>query len=362
MRKIVLPLPGLLLAVVVAIAALYLGTLVPLVGAPIFGIAIGFLLRNVVGRPESASHGIAFASKRVLQWAVILLGSDLSLSQVVATGRESLAVMVGTLSAAFLAALVAGRLLRVRNKMTTLIGVGTAICGGSAIAAVSPIIEAEEIEIAYAMSTIFLFNVVAVLLFPLIGHLLGLSDQAFGMWAGTAINDTSSVVAAGYAYGTSAGNFATIVKLTRTTMIIPTALALVVVMMARRRKRSAFLVPAGAAADSAFVAEGSGSAGEDGRAPSAEQAFSLRRIFPWFVLGFLAMSLAKTIGLFPVVVGEDLAGAGRFLIVVALAGVGMSADVKKIAAAGIRPLAVGLIVWATVALTGLLVQRLVGFA
>ena len=337
MSKIVLPIPGILLAVVVALAATYLGTLVPLIGAPIFGILIGVLLRTVVGRPEGAVPGIAFAAKRVLQWAIVLLGSDLSLSQVVSTGKQSLAVMAATLSVSFLAAVVAGRLLRVPGKMTTLIGVGTAICGGSAIAAVSPIIEAEEVEIAYAMSTIFMFNIVAVILFPLFGRLLGFSDRAFGMWAGTAINDTSSVVAAGYAYSTAAGNFATIVKLTRTTMIIPTAVFLAVAMMVRRRAEA--------------VATGEGMRG-----------LNFRRIFPWFILGFLLMSLLSTLGVIPKGMSALLAEGGRFLIVVALAGVGMSADVKKMAASGIRPLLVGLIVWAAVAVVGLFVQRLVGFA
>ncbi len=335
MRKIVLPIPGVLLAVVVAIAAVYLGSLVPLIGAPIFGIVIGVLLRNIVGWPEGAAPGVAFTSKRVLQWAVILLGSDLSLSQVVRTGSQSLAIMAATLTTSFLAAIVAGRLLKVPRRMTALIGIGTAICGGSAIAAVSPIIEAEEIEIAYSMSTIFMFNIVAVILFPLLGRLFGFSDRAFGMWAGTAINDTSSVVAAGYAYGTAAGNFATIVKLTRTTMIIPTALALVVIMVLRKRAAR--------------------SAG-DGK------AFPLRRIFPWFILGFLLMSLLNTVGAFPKGVSGLLVDAGRFMIVLALAGVGMSADLRRIAKAGARPLLVGLIVWATVAVVGLFVQRLVGFS
>ena len=335
--NILLPIPGVLLAVVVAFAATYLGSLVPLIGAPVFGILIGVLLRNVVGRPEGAVPGIAFVAKRVLQWAIVLLGADLSLTQVVVTGRQSLAVMAATLSVSFVAAVVAGRLLRVPGKMTTLIGVGTAICGGSAIAAVSPIIEAEEVEIAYAMSTIFMFNIVAVILFPLLGRLLGFSDRAFGMWAGTAINDTSSVVAAGYAYSTAAGNFATIVKLTRTTMIIPTAIFLAVIMIVRRR--------------AAVTASGDGI-----------QGFNIRRIFPWFILGFLLMSLLSTVGVIPKETSSLLAEGGRFLIVVALAGVGMSADIKKMVASGIRPLLVGLIVWAAVAVVGLFVQRLVGFS
>ena len=141
-------------------------------------------------------------------------------------------------------------------RLKTLIGVGTAICGGSAIAAISPIIEADEMEIAYSISTIFLFNIIAVLIFPPLGHLLGFSDKAFGLWAGTAINDTSSVVAAGYAFSNAAGAYATIVKLTRTTMIIPIAIIYSIITAYQKKKE----------------------ANKD-----SEVNFSLKKIFPWFI-------------------------------------------------------------------------------
>lgn len=332
--------PGLLVALVVGTAAAELGALVPLIGAPVFAIVLGALVRNVVGLTPNSAPGIAFASKRILQWSIVLLGAGMSLSQVAAEGRQSLVIMTTTFAASFLTAWLVGRLLGVSRKMTVLIGAGTAICGGSAIAAVSPIIEANDHEIAYSMSTIFMFNVVAVLIFPLIGRLLGFTDAAFGMWAGTAINDTSSVVAAGYAYSPSAGNFATIVKLTRTTLIIPTALALAGFMIARRSRRTE---PADGA-----------------QAPRSRGAASMLRIVPWFILGFLAMSLVNTLHLLSPAATGAVVGTGRFLIAVALGAVGMNADFRRIASAGARPLLVGLSAWFVVALTALVMQRVVG--
>src|SRR5699024_1537947 len=173
--------------------------------------------------------GIRFAGNKVLQWSIVALGLGLSLTQVTSVGVASLSVTLVTITVAFVATLLLGRLLGIPSKLKTLIGVGTAICGGSAIAAATPIIKADEHETAFAISTIFLFNLIAVLVFPLFGHLLGMSDQGFGLWAGTAINDTSSVVAAGYSYSSAAGDHATIVKLTRATLIVPVCLGLVAI-------------------------------------------------------------------------------------------------------------------------------------
>src|SRR6185312_16268282 len=172
--------------------------LMPLIGGPVIGILLGIAVRNLLSPDARFTPGIAFGGKQVLQWSIIALGFGLSLTQVAKTGLESLSVTLVTLTVAFLSAWALGRWLGVHDKLKILIGVGTAICGGSAIAAVTPIIKPDEHDTAFAISTIFLFNVVAVLLFPLLGHLLHLSDLGFGLWAGTAINDTSSVVAAGY--------------------------------------------------------------------------------------------------------------------------------------------------------------------
>lgn len=269
--------------------------------------------------------------KKILQYAIIFLGAGLSFTQVVNTGKESFLVMIITLSLALISAYILGKLLKVPDNLTTLIGVGTAICGGSAIAAVSPIIEADDKEVAYSISTIFFFNVVAVLIFPPLGHILGFSDKAFGLWAGTAVNDTSSVVAAGYAFSNAAGQYATIVKLTRTTMIIPISLFFAVKCMLKKRKT-----------------EKSGS----------NLNYSLRKTFPWFILCFVAASLLNT---FKVINGSTaafLSSLGKFLIIMALSAVGLNTDFKEILKSGFKPLLLGLMVWVTVTVSSIAIQFL----
>jgi uncharacterized integral membrane protein (TIGR00698 family) len=326
--------PGLLLAVGIGLLALLLGRWAPLVGGPVIGIVLGIVVRNLLSPGERYHPGIAFAGKKVLQWSIIALGFGLSLSQVAKTGLESLSVTLVTMSVAFLAAWLLGRWLGVHDKLTVLIGVGTAICGGSAIAAATPIIRADDHDTAFAISTIFLFNVIAVLLFPLLGHLMQLSDLGFGLWAGTAINDTSSVVAAGYSYSHAAGDYATIVKLTRATLIIPVCLVLAFVVAAREKRRHA-------------------QAGSIGH-------FSLARIFPWFILWFLVASAVRTAGLIPVAIQPAIHLLAEFLIIVALTAIGLSANIRKMAASGARPILLGLGVWIAVAVSSLLVQLVIG--
>ncbi len=325
--------PGIGFTLIPALAAAWMGSVFPIVGGAVFGIVLGIFINNIFGKPAWANDGIGFTAKKVLQWAIVILGTGLNLAQVSRTGLESLYVMLFTLSFAFLAAYGLGRLLKVPERLTSLIGVGTAICGGSAIAAIAPIIEAEEMETAYSISTIFLFNVIAVLIFPPLGHWLGFSEKAFGLWAGTAVNDTSSVVAAGYAFSNSAGAYATIVKLTRTTMIIPIAV-IFALAVSFRKKRSA---------------EGS---------PAVN--FSLKKIFPWFIVGFLAASLLNTLGLFRADSVDWLGNAGKFLIVMALTAVGLNADFKKMLKTGIKPLLLGLLVWLVVAVVSIAVQSVTG--
>ncbi len=323
--------PGLLLCLAIAAAAVGLGHLLPIVGAPVLGILLGIAVANVLKLPRATGPGTKLCSRRVLQSAIVILGGSLSLTQVVKTGGDSLAVMLITLCAALVAAWVLGRLLGVGRALTALIGAGTGICGGSAIAAVAPIIEADDDEIAFSISTVFLFNVVAVVVFPLLGHLMQMSQVGFGLWAGTAINDTSSVVAAAYSYGTEAGDFATITKLARTTMIVPICLVLAFVMSRRR---------------------------------CSETRCDLVKTIPWFVLGFLACSLLNTVGVLGAnltgVPGGNLAGlcghVGKLMIVVAMAGVGLGANLRKMIRTGPKPILLGLLVWAVVAVTSVVVQ------
>ncbi len=332
--RIALPtsrLPGIALAVAVGIVALFLGRAAPLIGGPVIGIVLGIVLRNTLRLPAQCHRGITFTSKKVLQWSIIALGFGLSLDQVVQTGAASLSVTLVTISVAFTSAWLLGRWLHVRGHLTILIGVGTAICGGSAIAAATPIIRADDHDTAFAISTIFLFNVIAVLVFPLLGHLMHMTDLGFGLWSGTAINDTSSVVAAGYSYSKVAGDYATIVKLTRATLIIPVCLALTLAVALQERRK--------------LQQSGSG------------ERFNLGRIFPWFIAWFLVASAIRTLGWIPVAAQPLLHLGAEFLIIVALAAVGLSSDLRKMVSSGPRPILLGLGVWAAVAVSSLIVQQ-----
>jgi uncharacterized integral membrane protein (TIGR00698 family) len=315
--------PGLAWTVTIAIAAWLLAKVVPLLGPPVLAILIGLAV-SIVRRPAGrAAPGIAFSSSALLQLAIVLLGTTLALGQILRVGAKSLPVMLGTLAVALAGAAVLGRLLAVSPRLRALIGVGTGICGASAIVAISGIVEATSAEIAYAISTIFVFNLVAVVLFPPLGRLFHLSQHGFGLWAGTAVNDTSSVVAAAFAFGHAAGSQAVVVKLTRTTLIVPIALGLSLL-----RARGAVARP--------------------------------RPLVPRFLVLFVLASVLNTLGL----IGHDarraLSDAALALITTALAGVGLAADVGQMRRTGMRPLVLGAILWGCVASVSLLLQRATG--
>jgi uncharacterized integral membrane protein (TIGR00698 family) len=306
--------------------ALPLGHLVPVLGAPIVALILGMAIP--AGRLRPA---LGRTSRLALQTGIVLLGATISLRDAASVGAASLPVLLTTLSSALLGAALLGRFLGVPERLRVLVGVGTAICGASAIAAVSGAVRPREAELRYAISTIFLFNLVAVLAFPALGHLLGLSQSAFGVWAGTAVNDTSSVVAAGVAYGHAAATHAVIVKLTRTLTIVPISLVLAFVVL-RRETAAGGLSPLRAA----------------------------RRAMPWFIVWFLLASAARTAGLVSAGAGGAIAHAGLVLTTLALAAVGLSSDLREMRATGPRPLLLGALVWATVAAVSLGTQALSG--
>lgn len=320
---------GISYVLVIAVLAWLLGRLLPVVGGPAFGIILGLIATHLFGRAKSAGAGIVFCSKKILQWSIILLGCGLSLTEVWQTGSESLLVMLTTLLAAFAAAYAFGRWLHIPGNLNSLIAVGSAICGGSAIAAVSPVIKANNDEIAYGISVVFLLNLIAVLAFPAVGGWLGLSDAGFGLWAGTAIHDTSSVVAAGYIFSDEAGAYATIVKLTRTTFIIP--VVFVFAFIAGRRERN-----------------------------DPASHYSMKTMFPWFIVWFIAASLLNTFHLFSDGIVAATHVLAKFMIIMALSAVGLSTDLRAIMKTGYKPLLFGLLVWAAVSGTSLAVQYATG--
>lgn len=327
-----LRLPGLAVALVLASVAVLLSRQAPVVGGPVFGIVLGALAAAAVPalRAERYGPGYDFASKTLLQLSIVILGTGLSLGQVAEAGGGSLPVMLGTLAVALGGAWLFGRLLGVHGDTRTLIGVGTAICGGSAIAAAATAIGAKRSSIAYALATIFTFNIAAVLVFPPVGRLLGLSPEAFGLWAGTAINDTSSVVAAGYTVGQAAGDHALVVKLTRSLMLIPIVVGLVI-LKSRREARSA-----------------------------GGPSMPWRRMVPLFLAGFLVAAALRSAGLIPAAWQPGLSQLGVFLITAALAGIGLSLRPADLRGAGPRPLLLGAVLWAAVAVSSLGLQLATG--
>lgn len=331
---------GILVCLVIALPAWLLGKALPIIGGPVFGILFGMILA-FIKRPASFDSGIKYTSKAILQYAIILLGFEMNMFNVIKVGGQSLLVMLFTLSSSFITAYIAGKALKVDGKTATLIGVGTSICGGSAIAATAPVIRANDEDVAQAISTIFLFNIIAVFIFPPLGHLMGLSDTGFGMWAGTAINDTSSVVAAGASWSSAAGNntalaFATIVKLTRTLMIVPITLVLAIYTTRKIRRENA--------------ANG-----------ESDSNFSIAKIFPWFVLGFVLTALINTFLPIPAAVSSTLVQIGKFMIVMAMTAIGLNTNLKKLLTNGLKPICLGLCCWFVVAVMSLLVQHFIGF-
>ncbi|WP_347354359.1 YeiH family protein [Intrasporangium sp.] len=323
--------PGLLVVAGIAVCATYLGSLAPIVGGPVAGVVIGGVVSQVVRVPDRLAAGIRFCAKTVLQLAVVVLGFRLSLAQIAQVGASSLPTMVGTLVICLVACYYVGRLLGIDGDLRTLIGVGTGICGASAIAAVAPVVRARNNDIAYAISTIFLFNVTAVLLFPPLGHLLGMSQDAFGLFAGTAVNDTSSVVAAATVFGNEAGDHAVVVKLTRTLMIIPVSLGLSV-LVARR---------------------------DHGQRPGGLLAkVPKKRLVPWFLVGFLVAAALNSLGLVPGGMQDPLQFAAVFLITMALTAIGLTTDLAALRRAGFRPLLLGAVLWVVVSVSSLAIQYL----
>ena len=236
--------------------------------------------------------GLKFTSKKVLKFAIILMGASLSFSQVFDVGKYSLFVMIFTLATAFGGGYIFGKLFKMNWKLSSLISAGTGICGGSAIAAIAPTIEAKSKDIAYAISATFIFDIVMVVLFPLMGKYFNMSDLGFGLWTGTAINDTSSVVAAGYAFSEAAGNFSIIVKLTRTLSIIPVVLIFSFINQKIKTKNEKF---------------------------SDKKKVNIKEIFPWFISLFLIMVLLKSFNLISDGFSQNLSSISKFSMIIALA-------------------------------------------
>lgn len=340
MKSIKKYLPGTALALLIAAVAKVLEHFeealgLHFIGASVIALFIGMLVNGFKKPTKVTAPGIKFTSKKILKFAIILLGASLNIKTVLTVGRFSLTVMVFTLATCFGLGALIGKILGLNWKTSSLINAGTGICGGSAIAAIAPVIEADDMDIAYGLSATFLFDTIMVIVFPILGHWMGLSDAAFGLWAGTAVNDTSSVVATGYAFSEAAGDFATMVKLTRTLSIIPAVLVFAAVNLHIKKKEQ--------------------------RDASAVKV-SIKSIFPWFILGFLTMSALTSLGLFPAELTSALKSISKFLMVAALGAIGLNTDFKKLCRSGAKPMLHGLIVSLLVVLVAIGVEYVIGIA
>ena len=339
--KVLKVFPGIILSVGVAILACWLESLLPihLIGSAVIAMFIGMVLNYFLRNTKVFASGLKFTSKKILKFAIILLGLSLNITTILNVGKMSLTVMIFTLLTCFGGGYFIGKALGLNWKLSNLISAGTGICGGSAIAAIAPTIDADDNDVAYAMSATFLFDMVMIVLFPIMGRALGMTDQAFGIWAGTAVNDTSSVVATGYAFSEGAGDFATMVKLTRTLAIIPTVITFAFVQLRIKRKE-------------ALANSQNGS--------KLKANFNITKIFPWFILGFLAMSIVASVFPIPAAVVSGTKSASKFLMVSALAAIGLNTSFSSMKKAGICPMIHGFIISALVVIVALVVEIAMG--
>ncbi|MDO4266546.1 MAG: YeiH family protein [Eubacteriales bacterium] len=333
-------LKGILLCLLIALPSFWLGKHFPIIGGPVFSILIGMVLTNFIPDKKHFAAGITFTSKKILQYAVILLGFGLNLNVILETGKQSLPIIIATITTSLVLAFIMHRILHIPGKISTLVGVGSSICGGSAIAATAPVIDADDEEVAQAISVIFFFNVLAALLFPNFGKLIGFSQvsgDAFGIFAGTAVNDTSSVTAAAstwdamFGLGSQTLDKAVTVKLTRTLAIIPITLVLALL----RTKKE------GASGD----------------------GVSLRKIFPFFILYFILASVITTIAVSLGVsasVFSPLKELSKFFIILAMAAIGLNTDIVKLVKTGGKPLLMGFVCWIGITAVSLAMQHLLG--
>ena len=332
-------LPGMLLCLAVALPSYFLGNIFPIAGGPVFAILIGMLAAIFIKKKDGLKNGLTFCSKKVLQYAVILLGFGMNIGTILEKGAESLPVILSTISAALISAFITAKLLGIPRKISILIGVGSSICGGSAIAAAAPVVGADDDEIARSISVIFLFNVIAAIIFPSLGALLGLSNEGFSLFAGTAVNDTSSVTAAASAWDgihdsdTLSG--ATVVKLTRTLAIIPITIVLAVWRMRTETKKPEQ---------------------EENKAGAGK--FSFAGIFPWFILWFVAASIVTTIFNLQSEITSPLKWLSKFFIILAMSAIGLNTNIVELVKKGGKPILLGFICWICVSVMSLFIQHI----
>ena len=326
---------GVAICFAVAALSVLVEKLIPgeLLGASIIALFMGTII-NSFFHPAWMKPALKFASKKILKAAIVLLGASLSIRTIMSVGQMTFFVMIFTFAMCFGGGYFIRKLFGLNWKLSNLISAGTGICGGSAVAAIAPVIDADDKDIAFAMSSTFLFDMVMIALYPLMGKALGMTDIAYGIWAGTSVNDTASVVASGYAFSEAAGDFATMVKLTRTIAIIPTVLVFAWIGIRMKKKE--------------MQATGDG------------KKVNMMKIIPWFIGGFLLLAVLNSIGCIPVVVAGGIKSTSKFLMVTALAAIGLNTSLLDFKKAGLKPMFYGITIDTLVTLTALVVIWFMG--
>lgn len=328
---------GFIFTIILAFISMGISNLLPynIISASVFALLIGMALNPITRKYQALTPGFSFVSKKILRTGIVLMGATLSFAQVIQVGKFSLFVMLFTLATAFGGGYLLGKAFNMNWKLSSLISAGTGICGGSAIAAIAPTIDADYSDIAYAISATFIFDIFMVILFPIAGHYFNMTDIGYGLWAGTAVNDTSSVVAAGYAFSDAAGNYSIIVKLTRTLSIIPTVLIFSYINARLEAKKTA-----------------------DGE--MHRKKVEISKIFPWFIILFLVFVAVKSTGAISNELSQNISTLSKFFMVMALGAIGLNTDFKKVAKSGFKPMIHGFLISALVVVVSFAVQFLLG--
>jgi uncharacterized integral membrane protein (TIGR00698 family) len=287
----------------------------------IIAMLLGLLVHNLLGSPAVAAAGVGFTLRTLLRAGVVLLGLQLTVQNVVAVGPAGLAVIAVTLVVTFVATKAAGRALGVDPRLAELIAAGTAVCGASAVIATNTVTEGSDEDVAYAVACVTLFGTAAMFLYPVLPGVLHLSARGFGLWAGASIHEVAQVVAASFQAGPDAGAFGTIAKLARVAMLAPLVLLLAL------RKRAAATGPR-------------------------------RQVqMPWFVVGFIALIGVNSFVPLPAAARSLAAPLTTWLLTMALAAMGLSTDVRRLRARGVRPMALAASAWVIVAVTSLVLVK-----
>lgn len=334
MIKFKTTIPGTLLCIGIALLSTLISRILPvdLVGVALLSLLMGMLLNPIISKYNIFKKGTDWTSKKILRIGIILAGITLSFSQVFQAGKYALILMAFTLTTAFGVGYICRKVFKINWKLSNLLSVSTAICGGTAVATLGPVIEADDKEVAYALSATFIFDLLTVIAFPWIGMLMGLSNTSYGLWVGTAVNDTSSVVAAGYAFSQSAGALATIVKLTRTMFIVPVVLIFSWLYAKRKKQENKSI---------------------------NQPKIKITKIFPWFILGFLLFVGIRSTGLLSSSTIEITSNLSKFLMATALGAIGLKTSIKEVSGVGIKPMIAGVVIDTSVVIVSLFAQALI---